>query len=103
MQILRERPSRRDNPIALSKDIVNLEHQLDPGGRHPGGTGIRACPPGGPDTHIVPLQRHIRARLAALIGGKAEKEDSRAEVDDDVKIVREDLEPQCHPHHWMVP
>jgi hypothetical protein len=89
-------------PVALSKDIVNLEHQLDPGRRQPGGANIWNYPPGGSDTHVVPLKRDIRVRLAALIGGEAEMQDTRVEVNDDVKIVRENLEPQCHPHHWMV-
>jgi hypothetical protein len=79
------------------EDIVNLGHQLCPGRRQPGGTGIRDRPPGGSGTHIVSLQRDVPARVVAPAGGKAEKQDTRAEVNDDVKIARKDLEPHCHP------
>jgi hypothetical protein len=41
LEVLLQRPPRRDNPIALTGDIVNLKHQLYPGGRHPRGAGIR--------------------------------------------------------------
>jgi hypothetical protein len=101
-EVLRERPSRRDNPIALSNDIVDLEHPLYPGRRQPAGTGIRDCPSWRPDAHIALLQRDIPAWLVVLIGSAARKKDTGAEADDDVKTVREDLEPHRHPRHWMM-
>src|ERR1700689_557774 len=102
LEIIRQRPSRRRHPVALSNDVVNFEHQLHPGRRQPRGTDIRNCPPSGPDTHPTPLQRDILIPLAAPIGGKAETQDAHIEINGGVKIVREDLEPQCHLHHWMV-
>jgi len=35
LQILRQRPSRRRHPVALSNDVVNFEHQLHPRGGPP--------------------------------------------------------------------
>ena len=80
LEILRQRPSRRRHPVALSNDVVNFEHQLHPGRRQPRGTDIRNCPPSGPDTHATPLQRDILIPLAAPIGGEAETEDADIEI-----------------------
>lgn len=102
LKVLRQWPSRRRHPIALSSDVINLEHQLHPSRRHPGGTGIWNCPPGGSDTHAAPLQRNIRIRLVPPIGDEAETQDAHIEIDGGVKVIREDLEPHRHLHHWMV-
>ena len=97
-----ERPPRRDNPIALTGHIADLENQLYPGRRQPRGAGIRNYPPDGSDAYAAPPQRNIRIRLAAPIYRKTEAEDPRAEVHGDVKVVRKDLKPQCHLHHWRM-
>jgi hypothetical protein len=89
-----ERPPRRDNPIALTGHIADLENQLYPGRRQPRGAGIRNYPPDGSDAYAAPLQRNIRIRLIAPIFGKTEAENPRAEVHGDVKVVRKDLKPQ---------
>ena len=102
LEILRERPSRRRHTVALSNDVINFEHQLYPGRRQPRGTDIRNYPPGGSDTHATPLQRDILIPLVAPIGGEAETQDAHIEINGGVKIVREDLEPQCHLHYQMV-
>lgn len=47
LEVLRERPSRRDNPVALGTDTAGLEHQFYAGRRQPGGAGIRDRSPGG--------------------------------------------------------
>lgn len=102
LEVLRQRPSRRRHLIALSSDVIDFKHQLHPSRRHPRGTGIWNHPPGGPDTHAAPLQRNILIRLAAPIGDEAETQDAHIEIDGGVKIIREDLEPQCHLHHRIL-
>jgi hypothetical protein len=102
LEILLERPPRRDNPVALGSDIVDLEYQFNPGRRQPRGAGIRDCPPSCSDTDAAPLQRHIRIWVVASIVGKAETQDTGVEVNGGVKVVRENLEPHCEPHHQMV-
>ena len=42
LEILPERPPRRDNPIALTGHIVDLENQLYPGRRQSRGAGMGA-------------------------------------------------------------
>ena len=102
LEILLERPPRRGNPIALTGHIVDLENQLYPGRRQSRGAGIRNYPSDGSDAYAAPLQRNIRIRLVAPIFRKTEAENPRVEVHGDVKVVRKDLKPQCHLHHWMV-
>jgi len=81
------------HPLPLASDIINLEHQLDPGGRPPSRTVVRNCPPGGADAHAAALQRHIRARLGTAIRGDPETEDAGVEADRGVEIVGKDLSP----------
>lgn len=102
LEVLTKRPPRRDNPVAFSTDIVHLKHELDPGWRQPHGTGTRSFAPEGSDAHAASLQRDLRARLVAPVGGKAETQDARVEVNGDVQIVREDLEPRSHLHHSIL-
>ena len=62
-----ERPPRRDNPIALTGHIADLENQLYPGRRQPRGAGIRNYPSDGSDAYAAPLRRNMRIRLIAPI------------------------------------
>ena len=59
-------------PVALSCDVVYLQHQFHANGRPPPGRGRRKWPRSGPDMDRTTRQRDIRIPPAALIFRDAE-------------------------------
>ena len=94
--------SRTSSTPAVSAVVATAANQLYPGRRQSRGAGIRNYPSDGSDACAAPLQRNVRIRLVAPVFRKTEAENARVEVHGDVKVVRKDLKPQCHLHHWMV-
>jgi hypothetical protein len=101
-EVITQRPSGRYYAVPLTIDIVNLKHELSPGGRQPSCTHVRNCSSGSSNPHAAPFQRHIRRWLGALVLGDGETQDDRVEVHSRVKIFRKEFHPQCHLHHRMV-
>ena len=47
-------------PVALTRDIIDLQDQLHSRGRQPRRPGAGNGPPGCSDADLAPFQRHVR-------------------------------------------
>ena len=102
LEILFKWPPSRHDQIALTGNIVNLEHELRPGRRQPRRESVRNGPSRCSHSYGAALHRYIRARVTPLILRHAEAQYPRVKVDGRIKVGRKDLTPQCHLHLRIV-
>jgi hypothetical protein len=101
LKVLLQGPSCRYDPVALGSDVIYLKHQFHANRWPPLRGDRRASSQDGTDMHRTPAQCNVRVRIATLILGKAEPEDPRVKVNDDIQILRKNLKPQRHVHPRM--